>query len=540
MWVGARPPAGRTRYPLLDRCLTSYGGPVTTDPGTDPGADTGAETPTGPAGAGPGDVLVAVIGSGFAGIGMAAELRRRGIDDFLVFERAGDVGGTWRDNTYPGATCDVPSHLYSFSFAPNPRWTRSFSPQPEILDYLQTVAREHGVSSRCRFGAGLRHARWDGASARWQLDTAGGRFRSRFLIIATGALSEPAEPDIPGLADFEGATFHSARWNHDYDLRGKAVAVIGTGASAVQFVPRIADETGRLHVFQRTAPWVVPRRDRAFTARERWIYDHVPLARRTVRAGIYAAREGYVLGFAKNPRLTAPARRIAERHLRDQVADPRLRDRLRPDFAFGCKRVLITSDYYPTLQRPDVELVTEAISAVRPDAIVTADGARRPVDAIIFATGFRANDPPIASAVFDGAGRALADHWAGGMQALRGTTVAGFPNLFFIVGPNTGLGHTSMVYMIESQVAYISDAIRTVLSQGWAGLDVRPAAQTSYNSRLQFKLAGTVWNAGGCRSWYLDARGRNSTLWPDFTFRFRHETARVDLGEYRVIRDATV
>lgn len=481
------------------------------------------------------EVLVVVVGSGFAGIGMAAELRRRGLEDFVVLERATDVGGTWRDNTYPGATCDVPSHLYSFSFAPNPAWTRSFSPQPEIQDYLRTVAREHAVTAKCRFGAQLTAARWDPETARWRIETTGGRFTARFLVLGTGALSEPADPDIPGLADFAGPRFHSARWDHGCDLNGKSVAVIGTGASAVQLVPRIATQAARVYVHQRTAPWIIPRRDRILGRRERWVYAHVPFARRLARAAIYAVRESYVVGFAKNPRFNAPARRVAQRHLDDQVADPGLRARLQPDFAFGCKRVLISSDYYPTLLRPDVELVTEPIAEVRAGSIVTADGSVRAVDVIIQATGFHVTDAPIAAAVFDASGRSLADHWATGMQALRGTTVAGFPNLFFIVGPNTGLGHTSMVYMIESQVAYISDAIRTVLAHGLAGLDPLPQAQAAYNAGVQSRLAGTVWNAGGCRSWYLDAHGRNSTLWPDFTFRFRRATARVDLAEYRAV-----
>ncbi|MDQ6937567.1 MAG: NAD(P)/FAD-dependent oxidoreductase [Actinomycetota bacterium] len=500
---------------------------------TQPEPDTGPGAP--PAADRPREVTVIVIGSGFAGIAMAVELSRRGLTDFVVLERADDVGGTWRDNTYPGAACDVPSHLYSFSFAPNPAWTRSFSTQPEIQRYLQQVAREYDVYPRCMFGADLQQAAWDPLTLRWTVHTGRGSFRAPFLVSGTGGLSDPAPPAIAGLDTFGGPVFHSARWRHDVDLTGRRVAVIGTGASAVQIVPAVAEEVAHLDVYQRTAPWVVPRADRDLTRAERWLFTRVPSAERLLRLGIYGARESYVIGFAKRPQLARVGQRMAERHLNAQVADPALRDRLRPDYAFGCKRVLLSNDYYPTLLRRDVELVDAAIAEIRPGVVVTADAIERPADVIVLATGFRITDPPSAHLIQDGHGGSLAERWRNGMHALRGTTVSGFPNLFLIIGPNTGLGHTSMVYMIESQVAYISDAIRTVRARGLGAIEPDPAAQRRYNARLQAQLGGTVWNSGGCRSWYLDARGRNTTIWPDFTFRFRRQTRRIDLAEYRCL-----
>jgi cation diffusion facilitator CzcD-associated flavoprotein CzcO len=495
------------------------------------GADT-SEPPTEPIAQ---EFSVVIVGAGFAGIAMGAELNRRGRPDYVVLERGSDVGGTWRDNTYPGATCDIPSRLYSLSFAPNPNWSRTFSAQPEILDYLRRVAREHGVIDRCRFDVEVIAARWDPSVRRWEVATTAGRFRARYLIVGSGALSEPADPDLAGLASFAGPVFHSARWNHDVPLAGRRVAVIGTGASAVQIVPSIAGVTSHLDVYQRTPAWVMPRNDRAYRPLEKRLFRRLPVVARLIRAALYATHEAYVVMFAKRPRLAGIGSRIATRHLRRQVSDPELRRRLTPQFAFGCKRVLISSDYYPTLARDDVELVTSSIATIRPTAIVTVDGTEHPTDVIIFATGFHVTDSPIAGRIRDGDGVSLAERWqVTGMQALRGTTVPGYPNLFFIVGPNTGQGHTSMVYIIESQVAYISSALRAVSSRASRTLDARPDAARRYNEAVQSRLAPTVWNAGGCRSWYLDSQGRNSTLWPDFTFRYRGATRRVDLSEYEL------
>ena len=485
---------------------------------------------------------VAVVGSGFAGLGMAIRLRRAGIEDFVVLERADDVGGTWRDNSYPGCACDVPSHLYSFSFAPNPAWTSTFSPQPEIWDYLRACAQRYGVMEHIRFGHEVHDAAWDEDAQHWCIETSQGALTAQVLVLGTGPLSAPSIPDLPGLERFEGTTFHSATWDHDHDLDGERVAVVGTGASAIQFVPQIQPRVGKLHVFQRTAPWIMPRPDRPLKPWERRLYRALPAAQLLMRAGIYWARESFVLGF-RHPRVMRLGQRLALRHLHRQVGDPELRRKLTPTYRMGCKRVLISNDYLPALTRPNVELVTDAIAEVRPRSIVTADGIEREVDTIIFGTGFHVTDMPAAERVRGADGRSLAEHWNGSPQAHMGAMVAGYPNLFFLVGPNTGLGHNSIVFMIESQCNYVLSALRLMDQRGAAELDVRPEAQAAYNARVQEQMRGTVWTSGGCASWYLDAQGRNTTLWPSFTWPFRERTRRLDPAQYelrapRAVREA--
>ena len=484
----------------------------------------------------PAHVAIAIVGSGFAGLAAAIRLRAEG-RDFVILERAHDLGGTWRDNTYPGCACDVPSHLYSFSFALNPDWSRSFSPQEEIFEYLKKTARAYDVEGTVRYGAGLEHARWDEREQRWHLTTARGALTADVLIMGTGGLSEPSVPSLPGLEDFQGTTFHSAAWRHDHDLRGERVAVIGTGASAIQFVPHVQRAAEHLTVFQRTAPWVLPRRDRDIGARERWLYRRFPILMRSLRAAIYWLRESWVVGFALKPALMSSAEKQTLRFLASQVPDPELRRKLTPHYRLGCKRVLLSNDYFPALMQPNVELETDPIVKVLPDAIVTRGPGgvetRHEVDTIIFGTGFRVTDPPIAQRVYGTDGRSLAEHWAAtGMSALNGMAVAGFPNAFMLVGPNTGLGHTSIVIMIEAQVDYLADALRQMEARGIGAIEARREVQDAYNERLQSDLAGTVWNSGGCASWYLDERGRNTTLWPTFTFRFRKQLARCDLADY--------
>jgi cation diffusion facilitator CzcD-associated flavoprotein CzcO len=477
------------------------------------------------------DVRVAIVGSGFSGLGMAIRLRQAGIEDFVVLERADDVGGTWRDNRYPGCACDVPSHLYSFSFAPNPNWTSTFSPQQEIWDYLRECAQRFGVMDHVRFGHEVRDAAWDDDAQRWRIETSQGTLIAQALVLGTGPLSEPAIPDLPGLDRFEGTTFHSATWDHDHDLDGERVAVVGTGASAIQFVPKIQPRVGRLHVFQRTAPWIMPRPDRPLKAWERRLYRALPAAQLLMRAGIYWARESFVLGF-RHPRVMRHGERLARRHLARQVRDPELRRKLTPTYRMGCKRVLISNDYLPAMTRENVELVNDAIAEVRPRSIVTADGVEREVDTIVFGTGFHVTDMPAAERVRGRDGLTLAEHWQGSPQAHMGAMVAGYPNLFFLVGPNTGLGHNSIVFMIESQCNYVLSALQLMDERGAAELDVLPEAQAAYNARVQEQMRGTVWTSGGCASWYLDAQGRNTTLWPSFTWPFRERTRRLDPAEY--------
>ncbi|MET0397386.1 MAG: NAD(P)/FAD-dependent oxidoreductase, partial [Longimicrobiaceae bacterium] len=486
-------------------------------------------------GAGGVHARIAIIGSGFAGLGAAIRLKGEGIDDFVVLERAGDVGGTWRDNSYPGCTCDVQSHLYSFSFAPNPDWTRSYSPQPEIQAYLRRCARDFGVLPHVRFGHEVRAAEWDDAALRWRVDTSAGPVTAHVLVMASGALSDPLVPDLPGLDTFRGAAFHSSRWDHALDLRGRRVAAIGTGASAIQFVPRIQPQVARLYVFQRTPPWILPRHDRALGEREQRLFRRFPAAQRLARGIIYLAREAMVPGF-RHPGAMRLAERVALWHLRRSVPDPALRARLTPDWTLGCKRVLISSDYLPALARPNVELVTEGIAEVREASIVTADGVERPTDAIVFGTGFRPTDPPLAPHVRGRGGRTLAEAWSGSPRAFLGTTVAGFPNLFMLLGPNTGLGHTSVVYMIEAQIEHLLAALRHMRRSRVAALEPRAEAQAAFAAEVDGRMRGTVWTSGGCRSWYLDATGRNSTLWPDFTWRFRRRAARLDPADYVAVR----
>ena len=492
--------------------------------GTDP--DAGADRPTRRTG-------IVIVGSGFSGLGAAIRLRGEGITDFLVLERGQDVGGTWRDNTYPGAACDVPSQLYSFSFDLNPDWSRSFSTQPEIQAYLHKVARKHDVVDNHVFGCEVESATWDAEAQEWVLETSRGRFVAPIAVSAVGALCEPSLPDVPGLADFPGAIFHTARWNHDEDLTGKRVAVIGTGASAIQVVPELARTTAHLDVYQRTAPWILPRSDRPYHRLEQLAYRTVPGLQRLVRAAIYGVRETQVMGLAKNQRFMLPLRLAGKRHIASAIKDPELRRKVTPNFEVGCKRILISNGWYPAIARDDVELVTDGIAEVRGSAVVTKDGTEREVDAIVVATGFHVTDSPTFETFYGAKGRSLADKWREtGMEAYKGLTVDEFPNMFFLVGPNTGLGHTSMVYMIESQINYLVDAVKTMRAKGLATVELKEQERVDYNTELARKMAETVWMNGGCASWYKDHRGRNTTLWPDFTFRFREITKHFDLDAY--------
>jgi cation diffusion facilitator CzcD-associated flavoprotein CzcO len=478
------------------------------------------------------EVRVAIIGSGFAGLCMAIALRRRGETDFVVLERGEDVGGTWRDNTYPGAACDVQSNLYSFSFAQNPGWPRSYSEQPEIQAYLQGTAEKFGVRPHCVFGADVTSARWDGAARRWLVRTSAGDFRAQVLVSAAGALADPTYPDIPGLDTFAGTVMHSARWDHSHDLVGEQVAVIGTGASAIQVVPAIQPVVGSIAIYQRTPAWVVPRTDHPVKPWMQRLYRFVPGLQRAVRAMLYLFREFLVIGLAKQRAFLKPVGKLARAHLHRQVRDPGLRKALTPDYTIGCKRILISNDYFPAVAAPNAELVTAGIAEVRPHSIVTTDGVERPTDTIVLATGFHVTDLPIAKKICGRDGRSLADVWSDGMVSNKSAAVAGFPNMFLLVGPTVGVGHTSMVYMIESQVAYVDDALQTMDREGLEIIETTPEAQEAWRSLIAEKSAGTVWLTGGCASWYLDEHGHNTTLWPDFTFRFRKLTKKLDRENY--------
>ena len=483
---------------------------------------------------------VLIIGAGFAGLGTAIRLLQSGIDDFVILERSDRVGGTWRDNTYPGAACDIPSVLYSYSFAPNPDWTRTYADGSEIQQYLVDCSHRFGLRPRIRFGTQVHHAAFDTTDDRWHLDVAtpdgNATLTADICVLATGVLNEPAHPDVPGLESFAGHRFHSATWRHDVDLTGRTVAVVGTGASAIQFVPAIADSVGHLTVFQRTPPWIVPRSNPDIEPPRRDRYRKLGVLQRLQRARTFWTRELLAVAMTRRTAWLKRGEDLARRHLEDQVADPGLRAALTPDYALGCKRVLLSDDFYPALQRPHVDLVTTSIAKVVPDGIVTSDGVHHPADVLIEGTGFRVTDHPMHHNVVGTSGRSLAADWAErGMTAHLGTTVHGFPNLFLITGPNTGVGHTSMVFMMESQFAYILDALRALASGNVTRIEVRADAQAAFNDRLARRMDRTVWTTGGCASWYLDDHGRNTTLWPDTAWAYRRALRRFDATSYELV-----
>ena len=477
---------------------------------------------------------IAILGAGFGGLGMAIRLKQEGIEDFVVFERDTEVGGTWWANSYPGCQCDIPSNLYSFSFAPNPNWDRAYPMRDQILGYLRDCADRFGVRPHVRTGTELLDARWVAGHQRWELETSTGRVAARVLIAAPGLLSEPFTPAPPGLDRFKGNAFHTADWDHSDDLTGRRVALLGSGASAVQVVPEIQPIVGRLHLFQRTPPWVIPHPDHAVADGMRELYRRVPGLQKLSRAGIYALREPMALGMTRDIRWVKLQEVNARLHLRRQVPDPELRARLTPDYEIFCKRIILSSSWYPAIQAPNVDLVGSGVAEVREHSVVDGDGVEREIDTLIFATGFKPAELRIAERIRGRDGGSLAEVWEGSPQAYLGTTVTGFPNLLFFYGPNLNLGHSSIVYMLESQISYALDALDTMRRIGAAEFDVHPGAQAAYNQELQERLAETVWNTGGCGSWYFDRNGRNSVQWPGFTFEYRRRTRRFDAEAYRL------
>jgi cation diffusion facilitator CzcD-associated flavoprotein CzcO len=477
---------------------------------------------------------VLIIGAGFAGLGMAIRLKQAGIDDFTILEAAERLGGTWRDNTYPGIACDVPSHLYSYSFEPNPSWSRFFGPQAEILSYLEHCADKYGIVPHIRFGTKATGASFDERTGLWTVQTSDGKeLTARVVVSGAGhALSKPVYPDIPGRETFEGKSMHSARWDHAFSLEGKTVAVVGTGASAIQIIPSIAPQVGKMQVYQRTASWVSPKPDRPITSREQALFHDKPGVQRFARTAIYWVLEAMAIGYVVDPRLNKIREWRSLRYLEKKVRDPELRKKLTPNFRLGCKRILLSNDYYDTLQRENVELVTDGIAEIRPHSIVTRDGKERAVDVIVYATGFETSEAKPPFKIVGKGGRDLADAWKDGIQAYLGTAIPGFPNSFLILGPNTGLGHSSMIFMMESQYNYILDAIRTIRDRRVKSFDLRPEVAADYNRALQKRLGHTVWNTGGCASWYLTADGKNTTAWPGFTFEFRAKTRHFDAQSY--------
>lgn len=482
------------------------------------------------------DYKVIIAGTGFSGIGMGVKLKEAGYEDFLIIERADEVGGTWRDNHYPGCACDVPSHLYSFSFEQNPDWSRRFSVWSEIGQYLRDTTRKYGLYPHIKFNTSLKAAYFDEASGLWTVETSKGTFTANHVISAVGPLSNPAIPKIKGMRNFKGKTFHSATWDHNYDLKGKKVAVIGTGASAIQFVPEIAKEVAELNLFQRTAPWVVPKPDRAFLDIEKKAFRHVPLWQKATRASIYWSQELFLNMFlSTDSRLGPVAESLSKAYARLTIKDPVKRAKVIPDYSIGCKRLLLSSNYFPALGRDNVNIVTDGIEKVTADSVITKDGSEHKVDAIIFGTGFQVSEPMMGIEVKGLNGKDLRETWGEtGFESYLGTTIAGFPNLYTLAGTNTGIGHTSLVFMIESQVNYIMQALRKMDHQQIKYLDVRQSVQDSFNVGLQQKMEGTVWTSG-CNSWYLADTGKNFTIWPDFTYKFWNQTRRIDLSHYNIV-----
>ncbi len=488
------------------------------------------------------DLGVAILGAGFGGIGMAIMLAERGRQDFMILEKATALGGTWRDNNYPGCVCDVPAHLYSYSFAQNPHWARTYARQPEILAYLRRVATDWGIDRKIAYGVHVTEMAWNEATGRWRLVTADGRrLTARVVISAVGSLHLPKLPSLPGLDTFAGPAFHSARWRHDVDLAGKRVAVIGTGASAIQLIPEIAPRVATLSVYQRSPPWVLPRRDAAVSPAARWALAHVPGLLRLVRAWHYWRAEAVGLGLVSKPKLMGMGQKASAAYKEREIADPDLRLKLNPLYTLGCKRILISDDFYATMTRPNVELVTDAIRAVRPGGIVATDGRERPCDAIVFATGFDAFNAAAGMTIRGRGGRTLAADWADGPEGYLGVAVSGYPNLFLIMGPNSGLGHNSVLVMIEAQTRYIARCLDWLDRGRLPTVEVRPEVQRAWNEDLQRRFRRTVWQdkPGGsrwqlpCTSWYVNAAGRNTTLWPGLSAEYRLALRRPRLADYR-------
>ena len=479
----------------------------------------------------PGRVVdVLVIGGGFAGLCMAIHLRQTALS-FVILERAPEIGGTWRDNTYPGCSCDIPSHLYSFSFELNAHWSRIYPGQSEILGYLQRCVQKYRLRDSILFSTEAREAIFDETENVWRVRThRGDTIAARAIVSAMGPLSRPAFPSIQGIERFKGRAFHSSEWDHSFDLTRKKVAVIGTGASAVQFIPLIASKVETLSIFQRTPPWIWPKTDGPIADWRRRMFKSVPGCMRLFRSLVYWHHEAAGLVLV-NPVLLPPFKWLARMHLDSKIADPDLRKALTPGYEMGCKRILLSDDYYDALARENVELVTDGIAEIRDQSIVTQDQSERPFDAIIFATGFRASDLLSPLRVIGRNGVDLSDGWRDGAEAFLGMTMAEFPNLFMLVGPNTLLGHNSIVFMIEVQVRYIVKCLEWMRKSGVSTMELRRDVQARFNRDLQSQMRGTAW-ASGCKSWYLDDRGKNVTLWPASSARYWLRTRRFRSADY--------
>ena len=478
---------------------------------------------------------VIVIGAGFGGLGAAIELTRAGFPDVTILERAHELGGVWRENTYPGAGCDVPSPLYSYSFEPNPQWPRRFSMQSDIHAYMKAAATKYGLDGRIQYGTEVSSAEFDAEAGRWRVrTTTGEQLDANVLVPAVGQLSRPSWPNIAGIDSFRGPAFHSALWDHELDLTGKRVAVIGTGASAIQFVPQIQPGVAHLDLFQRTPPYIAPKLDKQYSPRHHRMFDRLPVTQRGERFAIWTMLEVITLGMTRVRPLGAVLQWICLRHLRSQVTDPVLLTKLTPDYPAGCKRVLFSDTYLPALAQPNVDVITESVSEITPDGVRTADGVEHPADVIIYGTGFAAKDflAPITICGVDG--RDLQQMWAEGARAYLGMALPGFPNMFLMYGPNTNLGAGSIIYMLEAQARYIRQAVERIARAGPAYLEVRPEVEARYDDEVQARASRSVWSM--CTSWYRNANGRVVTNWPGLVSEYYRRTKRLDDTDFQLTR----
>lgn len=479
---------------------------------------------------------VLIIGTGFGGLGMAIQLQKSGLSDFLLLEKADAIGGTWRDNSYPGAACDVPSHLYSYSFEPKTDWSRKFAPQAEIHAYMQHCVDKYGLAKHVRLRSEVSCADFDEAAGLWRVTLSTGELLAApVLISACGQLNQPAFPALPGIADFQGQAFHSARWRHDIDLAGKRVAVIGTGASAIQFVPQIQPKVAQLRLFQRTPAYVLAKPDRSYRTWELRLMGRMPWLQLISRGFQYLYHEVRGLAFISMPWLMKLYRFSFERHLHHHILDPHLRAQLQPDYVMGCKRILISNDYYPALAQPNVSVISTAISRVNADAIITADGREHPCDVLIYGTGFAATDFLAPIQIRGLGGQQLNQAWQDGAEAFKGISVNGFPNLFILYGPNTNLGHNSIIYMLESQFRYVLGCLALLRARNARYMDVKATVQQRFNQRIQLRSQQTIWEQG-CTSWYRTASGKSTNNWPGYTFTYRLQTHAPDSADYDCIR----
>jgi cation diffusion facilitator CzcD-associated flavoprotein CzcO len=481
----------------------------------------------------PGRHSIAVVGGGFAGVGAAVLLRRAGYDDVTVFERGERIGGVWHHNTYPGAACDVPSHLYEFSFEPNPRWSRRYAPQAEIQAYLEDVARRNGVLDRIRTSTEVQSARWDDERATWVLQTSAGQHEAGVLVTACGQLSVPSAPPLEGLDSFEGPAFHTARWRHDVDLQGKRVAVIGTGCSAIQVVPAIQPIVQSVTVYQRSPGWTIPKMDFAYSERTKRLFERFPVLQRIDRAAVFGFMELGAAAMTNRRWLLGPFRAAARAQISKAIKDPELRAKVTPADEVGCKRIMLTDEWYPTLTRPNVDLVTDRIAEITPRGVSTEDGVQRPADALILATGFRTHGFVAPMEITGAGGRSLAQEWAQVPRAYLGMSVPGFPNMFLLYGPNTNGGTGSVIYTIEAGVNHVIAALRELDRSQARRIELNAAKAEAYDRELRAALAGTVWHTG-CTSWYVDSDGNDPNQWPWLWSAYRRRAERIEPGTYEL------